>query len=109
MDLSTDECEALAEFEEELLDVVGQCSFEVVLASDVCDADEVEEVGVAGSLLRQVGVCWRQCTGEVGDGLAGALVEFRVDVMGKDVAAPALVERHLGVPKAQVGGIQLLQ
>ena len=58
VNLLPDEREALAEFQEELLDVVDQRTFEVTLPADVGVADEVEEVRVAGRFLRHVGVWW---------------------------------------------------
>src|SRR5690606_29685565 len=107
--LAADEGEPLSEFEEEFLDMVSQSEFEVTLAADVGGTDEVEQVWVAGGLLSEVGVRGWQGAGEVGDGLAGPLVEAALDVVDQDVAAPALLDGRLGVPFAQVGGVQLVQ
>ena len=59
VELLSDECEPLTEFEKEPFDVIDQCSFEVTLASDVGIADEVKQVGIAGRFLCQVRVGWR--------------------------------------------------
>lgn len=98
VDLTPDERESLPEFQQKLLDVIGQQTFQITFATDVRSANEVEEVWVAGRLLRQVGVRRRQGVGEVRNGLPGPLVELRVDVVDQDVPAPTLVDRHLGVP-----------
>ena len=60
-----------------------------MLAADVGNAYEVEQIRVTGSLLGQFGVGRRQRVGEVGDRLARASVELGVDVVDQDVPAPA--------------------
>jgi hypothetical protein len=100
VNLLANECETLAEFKQELLDLVDQSAFEVTLATDVRVADEIEDVGVAGRLLRQIGVGRRDGSGEVRDCSTGALVDPPFDVVDKNVAAPPLVDGGLGIPKA---------
>lgn len=98
VDLASDEGETLSEFEQEPLDMCGQREYEVVFAADVRDADEVEQVRVSGRLLGEIGVCWRQRAGEVGDRLPSTPVELCVDVVDQNVAAPTLLDRRAGLP-----------
>ena len=100
VDLPPDEREPLAEFEQELFDVVDQSAFEVVFTADVGVADEIEQVRVAG------GCCARSESGggmsarEVGDRATGPFVELSVDVVNEDVAAPALLDSGLARTRA---------
>jgi hypothetical protein len=78
--------------------MLGQGAFQVALAADVGDPDEVEDIRIAGSLLGQIRICGWQGVGEVGDGLAGPFVELGVDLVNQDVAAPAPFNSLLCVP-----------
>lgn len=109
MDLFPHECEPLTELQEELLDVVDRCAFQVALPSDVVVPDEVEETRVAGRLLRQIGVRRRQRVGEICNRASYAFVEPSVDVVDVDVSATAVLDGLLGIPEPQVGGIELIQ
>jgi hypothetical protein len=73
--------------------------FSISCSQPVGCPDEVEKVGVLGSLLSHVRVLWWEGLGEVGDGLAGSKVELPVDLEVEDVAAPPILERLLRVPE----------
>lgn len=109
MHLAADKREALPKFEEQLLDMVSQCSFQVILTPDIGDAHEIEQVRVAGGLLGEFGVGGRQRPREVRDRLARTLVQPGVDVVDHDVPAPALINGGLCVPKPQFRVVELLQ
>ena len=66
VDLASDECEALTKFQEEPFEVLDESVLEILLASDVCLADEVEQGRDRGWLAgpgrsRPVAGCGRSC------------------------------------------------
>ena len=85
-DLTANERETLAEFEQELADVVDQTGLQFAFAAAFGQIQEVENVRVLEGLLGEVGVLGRHREGEVGDRLAGALVQPTVYLEGEDVA-----------------------
>ena len=68
------------EFQEEFADVVDQTRLQLALANTPSQDEEVEDVWVFEGLLGEVGVLARHREGEVGDRLAGALVQPAVDL-----------------------------
>ena len=97
-DLSADEREPLAEFQQERRgrDRPGlDSNSRSRLRSSV---EEVEDVRVLGGLLGQVGVLGRHRSGEVGDGLAGALVQPDGRCAGPGCRGPAVRDRLGRVP-----------
>jgi hypothetical protein len=87
----------LAEFEQEFADVVDQTRLQLALADTLCQVEEVEDARVLESLLGEVEVLGRR-EGEVGDRLAGALVQPSVDLEDEDVARPAVRDRLGRIP-----------
>jgi hypothetical protein len=56
VDLAADEGEAHAEFEQEFLDVRQQGVFDRPLVGVVAQVEEIEDVGILGDLLSEVGL-----------------------------------------------------
>jgi hypothetical protein len=108
-DLLADKGEALSQLQQELLDVLNQLRFELAFVAPVRHCDEVEDVRIFGHLLGKVGVRRRQGRREVGDRLATAFVEFRLDVVDQYRPRPAVFDGGCGVPEAGFGVIELVE
>src|SRR5262249_41037852 len=100
MDLPADEGEARAQLQEDLLHVSDQPAFQVALVGLRVEGEEVEKVGILERLLSEVGLRRRQGGGEVGDGLALAGVQGRLDLQFQDGARPAVLHGGPRVPEA---------
>ena len=91
VDLAPDERKADAELEEELLDVLDEPLLELTLTGIAVQGQEVEDIRVFESLVRQVGRLWRQRTRKVREGLAAALVKSGLDLSNNDILVTQVI------------------
>ncbi|MBB2903231.1 hypothetical protein FHR75_004073 [Kineococcus radiotolerans] len=99
-DLASDEGHAVPERGQRLLQAADEALLHRPFAGAVGEGEVVEDVGVAGELLGELGVRLGELGFEVGGGGADAGVQPGVDLVGQDVAGPALLEGVGGVPVA---------
>ncbi len=99
-ELPADEGHAVAERGQRGLQLVHQALLEAPLADRAGQAEVVEDVGVAGQGLGQVGVRWWERVREVGGGGADPRVQPGGDLVLQDVAGPVVLHGLPGVPGA---------
>ena len=80
VNLPSDQCKSRTQFEEKFLDVVDEAKFDGAFIGVVRERQKVEQVGIFGKLLREVGLRGWECGREVGDGLALAMVQAAVNL-----------------------------
>jgi hypothetical protein len=85
-----------------------QLRLEFAFVAAVRRCEEVENVWILGGLLGEVRVRRRQGRREVGDGLAGALMEFRFDVM-QYVMGPPVFDGGRRLPESRFRIAELLK
>ena len=81
MKLPADKREANTEFEQKFQVVDEQTLFEVALMRVAADGEEIEIVWVFERLFGEIGLRRRQGALEIGDGLAFAFVQLRLNVV----------------------------
>jgi len=100
--LPADEREAVAELEQERLEPRDQGVLEVTFGGGLGEVEEVQDVGVAGELLGELAVGGGELGGEVGWGGPDPMVQVGGDVVGEDVAGPAVFEGRGGAAVRRV-------
>ena len=109
MVLPADEREAVAELEQERLESRDQGVLEVAFGGGLGEVEEVQHVGVAGELLGELAVGGGELGWEVGWGGPDPMVQVGGDVVGQDVAGPAVYEGRGGVPVPHGGVGELVE
>lgn len=107
--LTADECEALAEFENERPEVVEQAALQLPLGNVIRDVEELEAVGILHQLPRQVRLRRWQGLGEIRDCFALAADQPAFDLVDENSAAPAVLDRPAGIPEPVVLGFQRVE
>jgi hypothetical protein len=100
MVLAADEGEALAEFEDQGSKVLDERAFQVALEDFRTERQEVEGIGILDDLLGQGRLFGRQRAREVGQRATLACEQVALDLVGENVAAPAVLDRLARVPGA---------
>jgi hypothetical protein len=88
-----------AHLEQEVPDPHQQRAFQIPLLGIRRDRQKIELVRVLDDLLGQIRFRRRQGAGKIRHCLALPILESGFDLVGKHRAAPAVLERRLGVPK----------
>ncbi len=99
VDLAADQREADAEFEEKLFDLRHQGVLDGPLVGVFAQVEEIEEAGVLGDLLGEVGLRWGESGLEIRNRLALPGVQARPDLEGKHVPRPSMLDGFGGVPE----------
>ena len=89
MNLPSDQCKSRTQFEQKLFDVVDEAELDGAFVGVVRERQKVEQVGISGNLLREVGPRGWECGREVGDGLALAVVQAAVNLQVRIAAFEA--------------------
>ena len=100
MHLASDQGEAGPQLQQEALDMAQQASLDRTFVGVVAQVEEVEEVGVLGDLLSKIGLRGRQGRREVAHRPALPRVQRGLDLQGKDIARPAVLDGLGRVPEA---------
>jgi hypothetical protein len=109
VNLAADPGEARSEGHEEFLKVAEQAGLELAFMKGLLQREEVKDVGILQQLGRKVGLGRRQRAREVGHRLPLPLMGAILDLEEKELAAPAMLERLLGVPEARGPVLDLLE
>jgi hypothetical protein len=103
VDLSPDKSEARAKLEQELLHVGEQSRLDRAFVGVVAQVQEVEDIGVLGDLLSQIGLRGRQGRLKIAHRSALSEVKCRIDLQGQDIPRPAVLDGPGRVPEAGFG------
>jgi hypothetical protein len=99
----------VAELEQEVVQPVDQRPFQVALGDRAGEVEEVQDVGIPGQLLGELGVGGRQLGGEVRRGGADPGVQPVRDLVEQHVARPSVLDRGGGVPIALALVVEFVQ
>jgi putative heme degradation protein len=109
VNLTSDESETHAEFEEELLDVIQESLLNLPFARLFADGEKIEDVWIFERLLSKVRLRRRKSESEVRDRLALALIQTALDLMDENSTTPTVLDGLPGVPEASGGVFNTLK
>ena len=98
--LTSDERETDAEFDEELTEMREKSMLEVALLGLFRESQEIEVVGVFDELLSEIGLRQRERRLKIGDRFSLPPEKTALNLHHQDVAAPAILDSLLNVPGA---------
>ena len=100
--LAPQQCKPVSQFQQEVLDIVHQSILQFLLIVLLPDRQKIEEVRIAGHLLRQVALWFRQCRLEIVDRVALTLIKPGVQEVEQHIPRPVVLQCFLRIESRNI-------